>query len=402
MGILVYVLGRSGTGKSYSMRNFPKEKLAVINVQGKILPFKGSCQVTMTCTDTSKDIVDALDFYARRGFKSIVVDDFQYVMANEFMRRSAERGYDKFTEIGRHAWDIANTVRSLPGDCIVYVMCHTDRDDEGNEKIKTIGKLLDEKICLEGMSTIVLMTNVTDGVYTFLTQNNGKNTVKSPAGMFPSYAIDNDLWYVDQKIRSYYEMGDYLPEEEMSKIDEQVKKDDIPMDGKKEKKRRGKKKEEELAEASEEEAKAEAGAEAEQPAEELTEPAAEKPKRRRRPTSEASEEESNLALANQNQDDVRDEVPFDEAEDPEELPKRKSRKKAETSAPETVKEDTYYMTGDKKWMVKAGEPVPSADSLKDAQQITKEEYETAMNPPAAPEMETPEGGRRRRRRRTAE
>lgn len=138
-----------------------------------------------------------------------------------------EKGYDKFTEIGRHAWDIPEAVKELPSDCIVYIMCHTDRDDEGNEKIKTIGKLLDEKICLEGMSTIVLKTNVTDGTYVFLTQNNGKDTTKSPAGMFPTYAIDNDLKYVDEKIRNYYKIGDFKSDKEMEVKDEEVKNENI-------------------------------------------------------------------------------------------------------------------------------------------------------------------------------
>lgn len=236
MGVLVYVLGRSGTGKSFSMRNFDKSKFAVVNVQGKILPFKGAASVESTHTDQSEKIVRAVKDYAKT-YKSIVVDDFQYVMANEFMRRATEKGFDKFTEIARHAWDIADCVRELPSDVIVYVICHTDTDQEGTERLKTIGKLLDEKICLEGMSTIVLKTNVSDGQYTFLTQNNGKDTVKSPAGMFPSYAIDNDLNYVDEKIRNYYELGEFLTDEEMAEIDEAVKKDDIPI--KEEKKRRG-------------------------------------------------------------------------------------------------------------------------------------------------------------------
>jgi hypothetical protein len=224
MGILVYILGKSGTGKSYSMRNFPQNDLALINVQGKILPFRGSAKIEQTTTDDSREIVETLKDYAK-NFKSIVVDDFQYIMANEFMRRSFEKGYDKFTEIGRHAWDIPDAVRELPNDCIVYIMCHTDRDDEGFEKIKTIGKLLDEKICLEGMSTIVLKTNVTDGKYVFLTQNNGKDTTKSPAGMFPSYAIDNDLKYVDDKIRNYYGFDGAKTDEEMKSEDEAVKTD---------------------------------------------------------------------------------------------------------------------------------------------------------------------------------
>lgn len=253
MGILVYVLGRSGTGKSFSMRNFPKEKLGVVNVQGKILPFKGAGSVETINTDQSDKIVSAIKDLATHK-KSIVVDDFQYVMANEFMRRAAERGYDKFTEIARHAWDIADCVRTLPGDVIVYVMCHTDTDTEGTERLKTIGKLLDEKICLEGMSTIVLKTNVSDGQYTFLTQNNGKDTVKSPAGMFPSYAIDNDLHYVDEKIRNYYELGEFLTDDEIAEIDEAAKKDTPITDEKsKRRTRRGAKSEttEETAENTE-------------------------------------------------------------------------------------------------------------------------------------------------------
>lgn len=226
MGQLVFILGRSGTGKSYSLRNFPKNKLAVINVQGKVLPFKGSAAIEQTATDNSANILKALDIYSQQ-YKAIVVDDYQYVMSNEFMRRSAEKGYDKFTEIARHAWDVANKVRELPMDVIVYIMCHTDMDDQGNEKIKTIGKLLDEKICLEGLSTIVLKTNVSDGQYTFLTQNSGKDTVKSPAGMFPTYAIDNDLWYVDQKIRTYYEMDGAVSDEAMTAMDQTVAKPDV-------------------------------------------------------------------------------------------------------------------------------------------------------------------------------
>lgn len=222
MGIVAFILGRSGTGKSYSMRNFDPTELGVVNIQGKILPFRGSAKMDCINTDQSTEIMEAIMIHSKR-YKSIVVDDFQYVMANEFMRRSSEKGYEKFTEIARHAWDIVNMVRELPADVIVYVMCHTDTDQDGTEKIKTIGKMLDEKICLEGMSTIVLKTNVSDGQYTFLTQNNGSDTVKSPAGMFSSYYIDNDLKYVDTKIRNYYGFDGAKTDEEVAKMDEKVK-----------------------------------------------------------------------------------------------------------------------------------------------------------------------------------
>ena len=230
------------------MRDFKAGEIGVINVQGKILPFKGSGAFDVQNTDDSSDIVKSIKAMAKK-YKTIVIDDFQYVMANEFMRRATERGYDKFTEIARHAWDIANVVRTLPNDTIVYIMCHTDTDQDGFEKLKTIGKLLDEKIVLEGMSTIVLKTAVSDGQYMFLTQNNGKDTVKSPAGMFPSYAIDNNLKYVDSKIRNYYELGEFLSDEDLKEIDEAVKHEDISI--KEEKKSRKTRKVKEESEAEE-------------------------------------------------------------------------------------------------------------------------------------------------------
>ncbi len=226
MGTVVFILGRSGTGKSYSMRNFQPNELAVINVQGKILPFRNGATFPLKNTDDAVQIVKDMKA-AANCVKTIVIDDFQYLMANEFMRRSSERGYDKFTEIARHAWDVVDAVRTLPNDVIVYIMCHVDTDNDGTERLKTIGKMLDEKIVLEGMSTIVLKTNVSDGTYTFVTQNNGKDTVKSPAGMFPSYAIDNDLKYVDEKIRNYYGFENAKTDAEMSKQDEAVTHEEV-------------------------------------------------------------------------------------------------------------------------------------------------------------------------------
>lgn len=218
MGTVVFILGRSGTGKSYSMRNFKPDELAIINVQGKVLPFKCGAKFTTKNTDNASEIISAMKLISNK-VRVIVIDDFQYIMANEFMRRSNERGFDKFTDIAKNAWSIIDSIRTLPDNVIVYVMCHLDTGDDGVEKLKTIGKLLDEKIVLEGMSTIVLKTNVADGNYTFVTQNNGKDTVKSPFGMFPSYAIQNDLKYVDEKIRNYYGYDDAVSDEAISAMD---------------------------------------------------------------------------------------------------------------------------------------------------------------------------------------
>lgn len=213
MGIPVFILGHSGTGKSTSLRNFKSNEILHINVMSKPLPFKGRFAETYN-GDNYAEIAKAINGTER---KTIVIDDAQYLMANEFMRRSSELGYQKFTDIANNFWSLVNGVTNdLPFDVIVYFLMHTDTDDNGNEKAKTIGKLLDEKICIEGMTSIVLKTAVKDGVYTFTTQNNGHDTVKSPLGMFPTFEIDNDLKAVDTTIRNYWELD--IPFESSAEI----------------------------------------------------------------------------------------------------------------------------------------------------------------------------------------
>lgn len=325
--MVVFILGRSGTGKSYSLRNLDPHEFAVINVQGKILPFKGAGKIEMVSCDDSDEIVKNIKSYAKK-YKIIIVDDFQYVMANEFMRRAMERGYDKFTEIARHAWDIVESVRSLPSDVIVYIMCHTDTDADGLERLKTIGKLLDEKIVMEGMSTIVLKTNVSDGKYSFVTQNSGKDTTKSPAGMFPSYAIDNDLKYVDDKIRSYYEFDGAKSEEEMVIEDAAARKDDIKPE---EKKRRGRRsRDDQPEEQAKEEQKEETVVPDQAEEKEEAEDTGRRSRRRRSITQEkeAARVERTEELVNDISDQPEEEVPFDE------LPTRKPREEVEAPAQE--------------------------------------------------------------------
>ena len=203
MGIPILILGHSGSGKSTSLRNFRSNEITHINVMGKPLPFKGRFRETVN-SDRYDIITDALK---KMKTKIAVIDDAQYLMANEFMRRAMERGYDKFTEIANNFWTLVNDViNDLPFDVTVYFLMHIDRDDAGNEKVKTIGKLLDEKITVEGMFTVVLKSVVKDGVYSFTTQSNGHDTVKSPLGMFTTYEIENDLKYVDTVIREFWEL----------------------------------------------------------------------------------------------------------------------------------------------------------------------------------------------------
>ena len=241
MAIGVLILGESGSGKSYSMRNFNEDEVKVISVEKPILPFKNHFELTRT--SDVKQIIKELKATKK---KRIVIDDFQYILGLACMRRSLEKGWDKFSEMQFDYFQILDALKELPDDVIVYFMSHTETDENGNTKIKTIGKALDKYITIEGLFMIVLGTRVSDGNYYFTTQTNGKDTIKTPAGMFPSYAIDNDLKYVDEKIRNYYEIGsDFLTDEEIAEIDEEAKKVDIEPD---KKKRRGRKAAEEPAE----------------------------------------------------------------------------------------------------------------------------------------------------------
>lgn len=326
MALPVLILGESGTGKSASMRNFDASEIKVINVEGKPLPFKNKFE-----NFSSDNYVKILKEMQATEKPVIVIDDAQYLMANEFMRRATERGYDKFTEIAQNFWNLVNKVKELPKNQIVYFMAHIDRDQNGNEKIKTIGKLLDEKITVEGMFTIVLKTNVTDGVYSLLTQNSGHDTVKSPIGMFSSFAIDNDLKYVDDKIRNYYEIGNFKSDAEIAKADDAAKVE-APVEEKKSGRRNRRQA------ATEQEVKEqETEAPAEEPAinapeedqTEITpkETPVERPRRRSR---RAAEEK---AIANNIVEDAPGEVPFEEASQPV-IPQRKRREEpAENSAP---------------------------------------------------------------------
>ena len=147
----------------------------------------------------------------RAQAKSIVIDDAQYLMAFEYMHRSKEKGFEKFTDIGANFFNLTQTAVTLPDDKIVYFLFHIERTKDGNEKCKTIGQLLDEKITLEGLFTIVLKTVVLlDGnnqrQFCFATVNNGSDTVKTPMGMFTAPLIPNDLKAVDTVIREYYGM----------------------------------------------------------------------------------------------------------------------------------------------------------------------------------------------------
>ena len=213
MSITTMVLGESGTGKTTSLRNLDPAHTLLIQMVKKPLPFRSSEWKPVTkdggtifVTDSSATICEAMK---RTKKEVIVIDDFQYLLANEFMRRvtDVETGngaFAKYNEIARHAWDVLMAASFFPDYKRVYILSHTSTDDFGKTKIKTIGKLLDEKIVMEGLVTIVLKTVVQNGNYLFSTKNSGADTVKSPLGLFDDELIENDLAIVDASIFNYY------------------------------------------------------------------------------------------------------------------------------------------------------------------------------------------------------
>jgi hypothetical protein len=213
MSVATLIIGVSGTGKSASMRNMDPQETLLIQMIRKPLPFKTKTwgyfdreknQAGNILVTDKWDQILALARGTRR--KKIVVDDFQYMLANEFMRRSDERGFDKFTEIGKHAWEVIGELSKLPDDVRVYILSHSDEDDHGNVRMKTIGKLLNEKIAPEGMFTIVLRSMVAEDKYVFSTRNSGSDVCKSPMGLFSEARINNDLAAVDAAICDYYDI----------------------------------------------------------------------------------------------------------------------------------------------------------------------------------------------------
>lgn len=218
MSIACMVLGQSGTGKTASLRNLNPADVLLLQAVKKPLPFraegwvpctKGNPSGAILVTDCASTIVGAMQ---RTKKPIIIIDDFQYILANEFMRRVLDQtkgneAFAKYNEIARNAWDILMCAGNLADDTRVYIMAHTQEDDSGRIKAKTIGKLLDEKITIEGLLTIVMRTAVVNGQYLFSTQNSGTDTVKTPMGMFDSIHIDNDLAAVDVAILAYYAIG---------------------------------------------------------------------------------------------------------------------------------------------------------------------------------------------------
>lgn len=219
MSYATLILGESGTGKTASLRNLNPKNTLLIQPVRKPLPFrskdwheikaKGDGGNIFVCNDAQK-IVACMK---RAPQDVIVIDDWQYILSSQFMARRNEKSFDKFTDIGGAGYDIVQAASQLAENKRVYVLAHTATDEMGNVRIKTLGKLLDEKIVVEGMFTTVLRTFVDPGTgYFFLTHNNGHDTVKSPMGMFKENQVENDLAAIDDVICDYYGISEETSE----------------------------------------------------------------------------------------------------------------------------------------------------------------------------------------------
>lgn len=205
----VLLLGQSGSGKSTSMRNFTKDEIAVINVLGKPLPFKSDIKAPKI--DKYETILEQIKMTKK---KTIVIDDANYLITNEFMNKSSVKGFDKYNEMGNNFFNLINGIKNIKGGKTVYLIMHEDTDENGNIKPKTIGKLLDDKVNIQGMFTVCIRSMFDNGNYIFRLKTNGQDCVKTPFGMFENDTMENDLKEFDKVVREYYELDKVEEKEE--------------------------------------------------------------------------------------------------------------------------------------------------------------------------------------------
>lgn len=212
------IIGESGTGKSTSMMNLDPQETFVINILNKPLPFRGYkknyvriSQDGETGNYYSSTVYAHIEMVIKRvnakrpEIKTLVVDDFQFLMADEFMSRALERGYDKFSEIAQHAYSLLKLLPTLRDDLDIFVLTHSEPNEIGKMKVKTIGKMIDQNVTIEAMYSTLLQTQLIDGKYSFITQGDARHLAKSPLGMFETREIPNDLLFVKNKMKEYFE-----------------------------------------------------------------------------------------------------------------------------------------------------------------------------------------------------
>lgn len=212
MAEVVLIYGKSGAGKSRSLKNFKEDEIFYVNVTDKRLPFPHGFKFM----STSDDVDYILEKVKAMPCKVAVVDDAGYIMTNMFMAGHGKGDQFKlYNDIADQMWKLILGIKNMPdsADKIVYLTFHEDKGDQGDSKLLTIGKLLDQKCNIEGLCTIVLHAMVKAGKHIFVTNSDGFDIAKSPEDMFPM-EIDNDLKAVDTRIREFYQMNEKPKKEE--------------------------------------------------------------------------------------------------------------------------------------------------------------------------------------------
>jgi hypothetical protein len=223
MSTSVLILAKSGGGKSSSIRNLPSKETFVFNVCKKELPFKGASKNyveiseknpsgNMLSSDDYDMVTKTIDYIDKKRpeIKYVVIDDSQYLIVNEFMKKHSTHGkgndvFQLYNSIGDHFWKLLWNSKSYRNDMFVFFLHHSEESETGQIKAKSIGKMLDEKVDIPGMFSFVFYACRDGQKNIFYTQNDGTHPAKTPMGMFEDEKIDNDLLFVSKKIKSYYE-----------------------------------------------------------------------------------------------------------------------------------------------------------------------------------------------------
>lgn len=214
MGLPVLIYGKSGSGKSRSLKFFDEDEIMLLNIENKALPFAKQFKRVGKTDDVDKII----EWISQMPCKTAVIDDAGYLMTHHFMdnhrNKKGNASFDMYDDIADKMYFLVQRIKTeVPDDVIVYIMLHEDTNDAGDTKFRTIGKLIDNKVCLEGMVTICIRCMSDNGKHFFRTQTDGFDITKTPEDMFEDVEIDNNLKFVDETIRKFYGMNTKNKEE---------------------------------------------------------------------------------------------------------------------------------------------------------------------------------------------